>query len=92
MKRILVIGAGASGMMAAIQAAIAGAQVTIYEKTDRVGKKILATGNGKCNLSNQNMDLSNYYCEDYDKLANCFSRFSVQDTVSFFESNGLMLK
>lgn len=92
MKRILVIGAGASGMMAAIQAAIAGAQVTIYEKTDRVGKKILATGNGKCNLSNQNMDLSNYYCEDYNKLANCFSRFSVQDTVSFFESNGLLLK
>ena len=92
MKRILVIGAGASGMMAAIQAAMSGAQVTIYEKTDRVGKKILATGNGKCNLSNQNMDLSNYYCEDYDKLANCFSRFSVQDTISFFESNGLMLK
>lgn len=88
----MVIGAGASGMMAAIQAAIAGAQVTIYEKTDRVGKKILATGNGKCNLSNQNMDLSNYYCEDYDKLTHCFSRFSVQDTVSFFESNGLMLK
>ena len=73
----MVIGAGASGMMAAIQAAMSGAQVTIYEKTDRVGKKILATGNGKCNLSNQNMDLSNYYCEDYDKLANCFSRFSV---------------
>ena len=92
MKRILVIGAGASGMMAAIQAAKAGAQVTIYEKTDRVGKKILATGNGKCNLSNKNMELINYYCEDYEKLAACFSRFSVQDTVSFFESNGLMIK
>lgn len=92
MKRILVIGAGASGMMAAIQAAKAGALVTIYEKSDRVGKKILATGNGKCNLSNQNMELSNYYCEDYEKLEACFSRFSVQDTVSFFENNGLLLK
>ncbi len=92
MKRILVIGAGASGMMAAIQASKACAQVTIYEKADRVGKKILATGNGKCNLSNNNMELSNYYCEDYDKLAACFLRFSVEDTISFFENNGLMIK
>ena len=91
-KRILVIGGGASGMMAAIQAAINGAQVTIYEKNDRVGKKILATGNGKCNLSNTDMDLSNYYCADYEKLAACFSRFSEKDTVSFFESHGLMIK
>ena len=92
MKRILVIGGGASGMMAAIQAAVRGAQVTIYEKNDRVGKKILATGNGKCNLSNTDMDLSNYYCADYNKLADCFARFSTEDTVTFFENNGLMLK
>ena len=92
MKRILVIGAGASGMMAAIQAAKKGAQVTIYEKTDRIGKKILATGNGKCNLSNQDMDLSNYYCEDADKLAACFARFSTKDTVAFFNDCGLMIR
>ena len=90
-KRILVIGGGASGMMAAIQAAINGAQVTIYEKNDRVGKKILATGNGKCNLSNTDMDLSNYYCADYEKLAACFSRFSEKDTVSFFNQSLLQI-
>lgn len=92
MKRILVIGAGASGMMAAIQAAVNGAQVTIYEKTDRVGKKILATGNGKCNLSNKDMQLSHFYCADYNKLADCFCRFSAEDTISFFENQGLMIK
>ena len=83
MKRILVIGAGASGMMAAIKAAVNGAQVTIYEKTYRVGKKILATGNGKCNLSNKDMQLSHFYCADYNKLADCFCRFSAEDTISF---------
>jgi len=92
MKRVLIIGAGASGMMAAIQASLKGAQVTMYEKTDRVGKKILATGNGKCNLSNTDMDLANYYCADYDKLASCFSRFSTEDTIAFFEDCGLMIK
>lgn len=92
MKRVLVIGAGASGMMAAIQASLKGAQVTMYEKSDRVGKKILATGNGKCNLSNMDMDLTNFYCRDYDKLASCFSRFSTEDTIAFFEGCGLMIK
>ena len=91
-KRVLVVGAGASGMMAAIQASKHGAAVTIYEKTDRVGKKILATGNGKCNLANEDMDLSNYFCADKDKLAGCFARFSTNDTIAFFEKSGLMIR
>jgi predicted Rossmann fold flavoprotein len=49
---VLVIGGGAAGLMAAIAAARTGASVVIVEKNDRVGKKILATGNGRCNLSN----------------------------------------
>ena len=52
-KQIGVIGGGAAGMMAAITAAKEGAQVTILERNDRVGKKILQTGNGKCNLGNR---------------------------------------
>ena len=79
-------------MMAAIQAAKKGAQVTLYEKSDRVGKKILATGNGKCNLSNDNMELTNYYCEDYEKLAACFARFATEDTIAFFKELGLMIR
>ena len=49
-KKIAVIGGGACGMMAAVTAARMGARVTVYEGNDRVGKKILVTGNGKCNL------------------------------------------
>ena len=52
MKRVGIIGAGASGMMAAVAAARAGASVTIYEHKESAGKKLLITGNGKCNFSN----------------------------------------
>ena len=58
MKRIGIIGGGASGMFAAIQAAKEGADVTILESGERLGKKILSTGNGKCNLTNLCMDES----------------------------------
>lgn len=92
MKRVLVVGAGASGMMAAISAARNGANVTIYEKNDRVGKKILATGNGKCNLGNNDMNIANYYVQDTEKLEKCFARFGVADTLAFFDGIGLMTR
>ena len=92
MKNILVIGAGASGMMAALAAAKFGCRVTIYEKSDRIGKKILATGNGKCNLTNLNMGTEFYYTEDEEKLARCLERFSERDTLTFFEELGLMTR
>ena len=53
--KIGVVGGGASGIMAAITAADYGAEVTILEKNDRIGKKILATGNGKCNFTNKSL-------------------------------------
>ena len=89
---IAVIGAGASGMTAAITASKYGADVTLYEKNDRVGKKILATGNGKCNLSNMKLSVDQYYCKEKEKLIDLFSVFSTQDTFSFFNSMGLMIK
>lgn len=92
MKKILIIGAGASGMMAALSASLNGNQITIYEKLDRVGKKILATGNGKCNLTNLKMGPEFYYTENEEKLARCLKIFSEQDTLSFFESIGLMTR
>lgn len=51
-RRVIIIGAGASGMMAAIQAARAGGDVTIMEHRERPGKKLLSTGNGRCNMTN----------------------------------------
>ncbi len=70
-RKIAVVGGGAAGMMAAIQAAKAGARTDLYEKNDRVGKKLLATGNGKCNFSNRNMNRDAYYgsaVSFYEKL------------------------
>jgi len=92
MKKVMVVGAGASGMIAAITAAREGAKVILLEKNDRVGKKILATGNGKCNLANTNMDMGNYYVKNEKKLNKCFSVFGVEDSISFFQNAGLMLK
>ena len=59
MKHIIVLGGGAGGMLAAIKAAEnKNTRVTLLEQMDRVGKKVLATGNGRCNLSNANIDSS----------------------------------
>lgn len=91
MKRIAVIGGGAAGMMAAVTAAKNGAAVTIYEKNDRIGKKILATGNGKCNFSNKDFSVE-YYYGDREKLSRCFERFSVEDTIGFFRQAGMLVK
>lgn len=60
MPSIAIIGGGASGLAAAITAAELGCDVTIYEKNDRVGRKILSTGNGRCNLSNTDMSPSHF--------------------------------
>ena len=51
--RVLILGGGAAGMAAAVEAAERGAQATVLERMDRVGKKLLATGNGRCNLMNR---------------------------------------
>ncbi|MBE6698945.1 MAG: NAD(P)/FAD-dependent oxidoreductase [Ruminococcaceae bacterium] len=93
-RRIAVIGAGAAGMMAAITAAEAGASVTLFERNDRVGKKLRITGKGRCNVTNN--------CDNNEFLTNVptnprflyasLSRFSTADTMSFFESAGVPLK
>lgn len=90
--KVGIIGAGASGMMAAVTAADYEAEVTLFEKNERVGKKILSTGNGKCNISNLDFSIEKYYCCDKEKLHKVFSVHSLWDSISFFESNGLMLR
>lgn len=52
MKKIIVVGGGAAGMMAAITAAENGCKVVLFEKNDRLGKKLFITGKGRCNLTN----------------------------------------
>ncbi|MCR4704804.1 MAG: aminoacetone oxidase family FAD-binding enzyme [Lachnospiraceae bacterium] len=89
--KIAVVGGGASGLIAAISAANNGAEVTVLEKNDRIGKKILVTGNGKCNLSNTAFSASHYYTKDSNYMMSRFSEFGVEDTISFFSSIGLLL-
>lgn len=90
--RVGIVGAGASGMMAAVTAAEHGAEVVLIEKNERVGKKILSTGNGKCNIGNLDFQMEHYYCDDKEKLSDMFSLFSVWDLLSFFESKGMMVR
>ena len=88
---VIVIGAGASGMMAAIVAAGKGARVLVLEHKDKVGKKILATGNGKCNYTNKDMS-DNYFRGDKELIISILSQFGEQDTIDFFEELGVLPK
>lgn len=88
-KRIAVVGGGASGMMAAIIAAKQGAQVVIYEGKDRLGKKILATGNGKCNYTNIEQK-DKYYRGSHPEFSKrARTAFSAEDTLAFFQRIGI---
>lgn len=91
-RKIVVIGGGASGMTAAIMAARNGAEVTILEQKDRLGKKILSTGNGKCNYTNANMDVSFFRGEDPSFVSSVLHKFSTEDTLTFFEKLGVLSK
>ena len=91
-KRIAVVGGGAAGMAAAIRAARAGAQVTIYERNDRVGKKILSTGNGKCNFSNRKMGKEYYRGSGTALVDKIYRMFGVEETKEFFKGLGMRIK
>lgn len=86
---IAVIGGGASGLVAAITAARRGAQVTIYEKLNKVGKKILATGNGRCNYTNMNLSIDRYHGNNVKAAESILDFFGLSKTLSFFEDLGI---
>ncbi|MGN0647701.1 MAG: NAD(P)/FAD-dependent oxidoreductase [Oscillospiraceae bacterium] len=88
MKRILIVGGGASGLSAAITAAQQGAKVTVLERLPRVGKKILATGNGRCNLGHTGCDFSKYH-GTVPQAKSILQRF---DTQAFFASLGILTR
>ena len=93
-NRIAVIGGGAAGMMAAGTAVLSGAEVTIFESTDRLGKKLAITGKGRCNVTNNCS--RDEFLENVTKnprfLYAALSSFSTEDTMSLFESLGVSLK
>lgn len=86
-NRIVVIGGGASGMVAAIAASQRGSRVTIFEKNQRLGKKILATGNGRCNYTNVTMTKNCYNHPFF--VESIFDQFSLDQTLEFFKDLGI---
>lgn len=88
---VIVIGAGASGMMAAITAARRNKKVIIIEKLDKAGKKLLATGNGKCNFTNSYMN-PDCYRGDLNFVEHVLDCYSVEDCLNFFRSIGICPK
>lgn len=93
MKNIVIIGGGASGLLASIiikKELQEQVEVTIFERLDRIGKKILATGNGRCNFSNELLSSRKYNNPDFVHFL--FTRFGYTETVTLFEDLGLVSK
>lgn len=89
-RRVIVIGAGPAGMTAAICAAAEGAQVLLLEHMDRVGKKILSTGNGKCNLTNEVMSEACYHTSQPEFLRRALSLFGKEETLAYMQKIGIV--
>ncbi len=87
---IAVIGGGASGLIAAITARKAGKKVTILERKERILKKVLVTGNGRCNLTNARASISNYFGKNILLIENILNNFTPQNVMDFFYELGII--
>ena len=91
METVVIIGGGASGIMAALTAAEKpDRRVIVLERQQRIGRKLLATGNGRCNLTNTGASAENYHGENPDFALSALESFSPQEALDFFHSLGLM--
>ena len=89
---VIIVGAGASGMVAGICAARRGKKVLIIDRMAKPGKKIYATGNGKCNYTNLEYDYDSYRGEDTSIVGEVIERFNAENTIDFFEELGILAK
>lgn len=89
-KQVLITGGGAAGLTASVFAARNGAAVTVLEQNEKPGKKICATGNGKCNLTNLSMPSDAYRGRHPEFVREALAQLSVEDTVRFFEEIGIV--
>ncbi len=88
---VIVIGGGASGLVAAIKMREAGANVTIIEKNNKLGKKLLVTGNGHCNFWNKNQDINKYHSNDMDIFKEIYEAKN-KEVLDFFDKLGIVYK
>lgn len=89
---VFIIGGGASGIVAAIFAARAGKRVTILEANDRFGKKLLLTGNGRCNYFNEDLSISHFHSQKKELLPQLIKEETLKEVLSFFEEIGIVPK
>ena len=94
MKTLAIVGGGASGMLAGITALETNPDihVIIFDQKDILGKKILSTGNGRCNLTNKNMSLDYFRSDEPQLISSVLKAFGYSDTIRFFENLGLLMK
>ena len=90
MSKVYIIGGGASGLISAIHAAKVGNNVTIIEKNNKLGKKILLTGNGKCNYWNKDISPVHYNSSNIDILEKIINKNNQEKVLSFFDSLGII--
>ena len=86
---VAIIGAGASGLISSILLASKNIKVSIYEKNNKVGKKLLATGNGRCNITNENISIKNFHSKNKDFVNYALDSFTYDDCKSLFNRLGL---
>ena len=94
MSKVLIVGGGAAGLMSAYSASSLGAEVTVLERNPRPARKVMITGKGRCNVTN-NTDLNglvNSVTGNGRFLYSAFSNFTAEDTINFFEHQGVRLK
>lgn len=89
MKYIAVIGGGASGLIAACLCSGKNNRVVLFEKQKALGRKILVTGNGRCNITNRNMDASHYHGHNAEFAGSVLGQFGLAHTIDFFRSIGV---
>jgi predicted flavoprotein YhiN len=89
-KTVTIVGAGPAGMTAALFAARNGVQVRLIDSNPNVGRKLLVTGSGRANLTNQRMDAARYTCADPAWMGALLEKFGYQELITFLESVGVL--
>ena len=94
MSQVIIIGGGAAGMAAALAASEQGHQVDLYEKNEKLGKKIYITGKGRCNLTNacDPEEFFSHICTNPKFMYSSFYEYTNADVIRFFETHGMKTK
>ncbi|NMD44737.1 MAG: FAD-binding protein, partial [Clostridiales bacterium] len=91
-SELIVVGGGASGMMAALTAAERGVKVLLIEGDERLGRKIKQSGNGRCNFTNLSLTLERYHGSEPDFASYALNDFNNRDTIDFFRKLGVLTR